>query len=156
MDTQSIGLKVLEILSPVLLAALTWVAAKLAQLLRAKIKNEYLKGALVRLDDAILVAVKDLQQSVVDEIKAASADGKISDDEKKRIKEKALANVKAHLGTKGLSELATILGLDGGALDGVLSSRVEAAVHDLRAQTSAINGAADARGALPLAPSPAG
>ena len=47
------GRKVLEILSPVLLAALTWAAAKLAQLIRAKVQNEYLKGVLVGLDDAV-------------------------------------------------------------------------------------------------------
>lgn len=154
MDTENIGLKVLEILSPVLLAALTWAAAKLAQLIRAKVKSEYLRGALVRLDDAVFTAVKDLQQSVVEEIKAASADGKITEDEKKRIKEKALASVKSHLGTKGLSELATVLGLDGGAIEGFLSSKVEAAVHDLRRATTA-NGMETGGARLPLAPSPA-
>ena len=154
METEGIGLKILEILSPVLLAALTWAAAKLAQLIRAKVKSEYLRGALVRLDDAVFTAVKDLKQSVVEEIKAASADGKITDDEKKRIKEKALASVKSHLGTKGLSELATVLGLDGGAIEGFLSSKVEAAVHDLRRATTA-NGVETGGARLPLAPSPA-
>ena len=154
METEGIGLKILEILSPVLLAALTWAAAKLAQLIRAKVKSEYLRGALVRLDDAVFTAVKDLQQSVVEEIKAASADGKITDEEKKRIKEKALASVKSHLGTKGLSELATVLGLDGGAIEGFLSSKVEAAVHDLRRATTA-NGVETGGARLPLAPSPA-
>lgn len=153
MDTEGIGLKILEILSPVLLAALAWAAAKLAQLIRVKIKHEYLRGVLIRLEDAVVVSVKDLQQTVVEEIKAASADGKISDDEKKRIKEKALASVKSHLGTKGLSELATVLGLDGGAIDGFLSSRVEAAVHDLRRATA--NGVESGGARLPLAPSPA-
>ena len=154
METEGMGLKILEILSPVLLAALTWAAAKLAQLIRAKVKSEYLRGALVSLDDAVFTAVKDLQQSVVEEIKAASADGKITDEEKKRIKEKALASVKSHLGTKGLSELATVLGLDGGAIEGFLSSKVEAAVHDLRRATTA-NGVETGGARLPLAPSPA-
>lgn len=154
MDTGSIGLKVLEILSPVLLAALTWAAAKVAQLIRAKVQNEYLRGVLVRVDDAVFTAVKAVQQTVVEQIKEASADGKITDDEKKRIKEQAIATVKAHLGTKGLSEVGTILGLDGGALDGFLSSKVEAAVHDLRRSAAIVNGAA--KGAsLPLAPAPA-
>jgi hypothetical protein len=156
MDTGSIGLKVLEILSPVLLAALTWAAAKLAQLIRAKVQNEYLKGVLVRLDDAVFTAVKDIEQSVVEQIKEASADGKITDDEKKRIKEKALASVRSHLGTKGLAEVARILGLDGGALDGLLSSKVEAAVHDLRrALPASANGVAHGGTSSPLAPAPA-
>ncbi len=155
MDTGNIGLKVLEILSPLLLAALTWAAAKLAQLIRAKVQNEYLKGVLVRVDDAVFTAVKDLQQTVVEQIKAASADGKITDDEKKQIKEKALAAVRSHLGTKGLAEAAGILGLGGGALEGLLSSKVEAAVHDLRRSTPAMNGAALGGAASPLAPAPA-
>jgi hypothetical protein len=155
MDTGNIGLKVLEILSPLLLAALTWAAAKLAQLIRAKVQNEYLKGVLVRLDDAVFTAVKDMQQTVVEQIKAASADGKITDDEKKQIKDKALAAVKSHLGTKGLAEAAAILGLGGSALEGLLSSKVEAAVHDLRRTAPAMNGAAHGGAASPLAPAPA-
>jgi len=154
MDTGSIGLKVLEILSPLLLAALTWAAAKLAQLIRAKVQNEYLKGGLVRVDDAVFTAVKDLQQTVVEQIKAASADGKITADEKKQIKDKALAAVKSHLGTKGLAEAASVLGLGGGALEGLLSSKVESAVHDLRRSVPAMN-AANGGAASPLAPAPA-
>lgn len=155
MDSGSIGLKVLEILSPLLLAALTWAAAKLAQLIRAKVQNEYLKGVLVRVDDAVFTAVKDLQQTVVEQIKAASADGKITDDEKKQIKDKALAAVKSHLGTKGLAEAASVLGLGGGALEGLLSSKVESAVHDLRRSTPAMSGAANGGATSPLAPAPA-
>ena len=155
MDTGNIGLKVLEILSPLLLAALTWAAAKLAQLIRAKVQNEYLKGVLVRVDDAVFTAVKDLQQTVVEQIKAASADGKITDDEKKQIKDKALAAVKSHLGTKGLAEAAAILGLGGGALEGLLSSKVESAVHDLRRSTPPTSGAVHGGAASPLAPAPA-
>jgi hypothetical protein len=52
---------------------------------------------LVRLDDAVVTAVKDLQQTVVAEIKAVTADGKISEAEKQRIKDAAVANVKSYL-----------------------------------------------------------
>ena len=155
MDTGSIGLKVLEFLSPVLLAAVTWAAAKLAQLIRAKVQNEYLKGVLVRLDDAVFTAVKDLQQSVVEQIKAVSTDGKITDDEKRQIKERAVATVKSHIGTKGLAEVAKILGLGGSALETLLSSKVEAAVHDLRQSADAATGVAPGGAPSPLAPAPA-
>jgi hypothetical protein len=65
----------------------------------------------------VVTAVKDLQQTVVAEIKAATADGKISEAEKQRIKDAAVANVKSYLGTKGIRVLAEVLGLSGGALD---------------------------------------
>lgn len=155
MDTGNIGLKVLEILSPILLSALTWAAAKLAEFVRAKAQNEYLKGVLVRLDDAVFTAVKDMQQTVVSAIKEASADGTITADEKKQIKDKALASVKSHLGTKGLVELAKILGLEGGALDGLLSSKIEAAVHDLRRAEPVAPSTPTAGAVVPLAPAPA-
>jgi hypothetical protein len=154
MDTEGIGLKILEILSPVLLAALTWAAAKLAQLIRVKVRSEYLRQVLVRVDEAVYTAVKDVQQSVVEEIKAASADGKITDEEKKRIKERAITSVRSHLGPKGITEIGTILGLDAGALEGFLSSKVEAAVHDIRRATTA-NGALPGGASVPLAPAPA-
>lgn len=132
MDMSDVGLKVLEILSPVLLAALTWVAAKVAQFINAKVKNEYLRGALVRLDDAVLAAVREVQQVTVEAIKAASADGKMTPEERTQVKKAAIDAAKAHLGAKGLAELMKVLGLSGDAVEKLLSTRVEAAVYDLR------------------------
>jgi hypothetical protein len=80
--------------------------------------------------------------------------GEITAEEKKRIKERAIASVKSHLGPKGIAELAKILGLEAGSLDGFLSSKVEAAVHDLRHATLA-NGAPPRGATVPLAPAPA-
>ena len=64
MDYGELGLKVLQVLSPILLAALTWVAAKIAQYIQAKVKNEYLRGVLVRLDDAVLAAVQQFEEQL--------------------------------------------------------------------------------------------
>jgi hypothetical protein len=122
------------------------------------VANEYLRSTLVRLDEAVLTAVKKLQQTVVAEIKAASSDGKIDDAEKARIKAAALANVKSYLGTKGLRVLAEVLGLSSGTVDEFLGSRIEAAVHDLRlaerATAPAAPAAPSAGASDPLASSP--
>ncbi len=151
MDYGELGLKIFEALSPLLLAALTWAAAKLAQYIQAKVKSEYLRGVLVRLDDAVLAAVREVQQVTVEAIKAASADGKLTPEERAKVKQAAIDSVKSHLGTKGLAELAKILGLEGGAIEKLLSTRVEAAVHDLK-QARATNGVAGTAGAeLPFA-----
>lgn len=132
MDITEIALRALQVLSPVLLAGLTWLVARAAALIRIRIESEYLRGALVRLEDAIVTATKDLQQTIVAEIKAASADGKISAEERRRIKAAAVANVKSYLGPRGVAEISRILGLPGTALDGLIAAKVEAAVHDLR------------------------
>jgi hypothetical protein len=150
MDYGELGLKVLQVLSPILLAALTWVAAKIAQYIQAKVKNEYLRGVLVRLDDAVLAAVREVQQVTVEAIKSASADGKLTAEERARVKQAALDSVKSHLGMKGIAELAKILGLESGAIEKLLSTRVEAAVHDLK--VSRANGVAGGtEAALPFA-----
>lgn len=132
MEIEHFGFTMLEVLAPILVAGLTWLSAKLAQLIKAKVKNEYLRGVLVRLDEAVFTAVKELQQTVVDAIKEATADGKITEAEKQRIKQAAIDNVKSHLGPKGLEELGHILGLGSGSVDGLIASKVEAAVHDIR------------------------
>lgn len=150
MDWNEIGWKVFQALSPLLLAALTWAAAQAAQLITAKVRGEYLRGVLLRLDDAVLAAVREVHQVTVEELKAASADGRLTPEERVRAKARAIETVRTHLGAKGVAELAKILGLDDGGLEKVLSTRIEAAVHDLK--RSRANGRADLAGdALPFA-----
>ncbi len=50
MDFSEIGLTALQIVSPILIAALTWAAAKLAGYIKSKVNNEYLRGVLARLN----------------------------------------------------------------------------------------------------------
>jgi len=107
-------------------------AAKLASYIGRKVQNEYLRGALTRLDDAVLVAVKELQQTVVAELKAAAENGKLDEAARKRVQDAALANVKSYVGPKGLRVLVDVLGLSNEMLDPFVRSRIEAAVHDVR------------------------
>ncbi|WP_233104165.1 hypothetical protein [Haliangium ochraceum] len=150
MDFSDIALTTLQFVSPVLLAALAWLSAKAASLIQGKVSNEYLRGVLVRLDEAVTTAVKDLQQTVVDEIKRASADGKLTSEEKKRIKQSAIDHVKSYLGPKGVRILAEVLGLDDDGLGGFLAARVEAAVHDLRLTDRAVAAPEPVKARLPL------
>jgi hypothetical protein len=97
---------------------------------RAGVKSP--KISLELLDETVMTAVKDLQQTVVDEIKAANADGKITDAEKLKIKDAALTNVKSYLGAKGTRVLSGLIQkwLKAGVLeDGVKKRRKR---HDTR------------------------
>jgi hypothetical protein len=59
------------------------------------------------------------------------------------VNQAAIDSVKSHLGMKGIAELAKILGLEGGAVEKLLSTRVEAAVHDLKvARMNGVHGTA--------------
>ena len=138
MGFSELAIMSLQLVAPLLAGAITWALAKLASHIQASIQNQYLQGVLLRLDHAVVTVVKDLEQTVVDQIKAASVDGKITADERRRIKRAALDLVKSYLGAKGLRVLGDVLGLSGGALDDFLGSRIEATVHDLRVTDLAV------------------
>lgn len=140
MKGAEMGIQIYQVLAPVLMAVVTWVAAKLAQLINARVKNEYLRGVLLRLDDAVASVVREINQVTVASIKSSSADGRLTTSASAVIKNAALQTVKAHLGTKGIAELGRVLGLDTSAVDRLIGTRIEATVHDLKAQTRVVNG----------------
>jgi hypothetical protein len=132
MKVSDIALHIFQIGSPVLIATLTWLATKLAQLIQARVKNEYLRGVLLRLDDTVLTVVREIHQVSVEALKAAAPDGKLTPEVKAMVKRSALDAIKKHIGPKGLGQLARVLGIDGEAVDKLIGTRVEAAVHDLK------------------------
>lgn len=155
MKGAEIGVQIYQVLAPVLMAVVTWVAAKLAQLINARVKNEYLRGVLIRLDDTVASVVREVNQVTVESIKSSSADGRLTASARDVIKNAALQTVKAHLGAKGIAELSQILGLDGSAIDRLIGTRIEATVHDLKAQARVPNGVnKPAEASTELAPFP--
>lgn len=138
MEWSRVMIEVVEALAPVLMAALTWAGLKVAGLINAKTKNEYLRGVFLRLNDAVLAAVRETEQTIVAQLKTAAADGKLTDDEKRDVKRAALDSVKAHFGPSGMSDIAKTLDLGEDSLEKMISARLEAAVHDMKlAQTAA-------------------
>ena len=146
---EDIGIKVAEVLLPVLMAALTWGAARLASYINAKVKNEYLRGMLVRLNDAVVDAVKEAQQVAVASLAKANSDGVVTAEENAKVKADVMAVVQSHIGKKGLAEIGKVLGLDDGTLAALLSTKIEAAVYDIKSR-EAILGAASVNPPQPL------
>lgn len=135
-----IAVGLFKVLSPVLLAALTWVGAKLGQLINAKVKNEYLRGVLARLDDTVISVVREVHQVTVDALKAATVDGKLPPSAKEAVKQAAIGAIKSHLGTKGIAQLAKVLGLDGQGVERLIGTKIESAVHGIKSQQKLMNG----------------
>ncbi len=132
MDKSEVVSAVTEILTPILVAGLTFLSAWLAKLITAKVKGEYLRGVLVRLDEAVFTAVKSVAQTYADALKVAREDGKLEPAERLEAKRRALGALKSYLGTKGIAELGKILGLGSASqVEEYLAGKVEAAVHDL-------------------------
>ena len=121
-----------QVLSPVLLAAASWVATRLGKLISQQVHHESLKALLLRLDDSVFTAVKSIEQSIVEDIKKASADGVITPEEAAKIRASAVRRVKDTLGATALSHLKDLLALGEHGLEKMLESKVDAAVYELR------------------------
>lgn len=137
LDWIAIGLQISAAISPALLAILGWAAAAVARFVVEKTKNEKVRDLLLRLDTLAFKVVLELEQTMVDAIREANADGKITEEEKATIKAKALENLKSYLGAKGVLELKTIIGLDDGVVTNLLSTAVESALFSVKAKLDA-------------------
>lgn len=122
----------LELIPILLTPVLALLGKLLADLIRGKVKNEYLQGALLRLNEAAKTGVSSVGQTYVKKMKEGKADGKLTDEEKKAAKDAALREVKDLLGPKGLKEIAKVVGIPvaSKAMDSMLESKIEAKVKD--------------------------
>lgn len=140
MDKQSaidFAVQTFVILQPVLAAFGVAVLASVGQYIRTHTKNAYAQGVLVRASDLVGSLVKEANQTVVDDAKEA---GTFDAATQAKVKADLVAKAKEHLGWKGLKELAKVLGLgadDGPGVTSWLSTKAEAAVHDLKVIRSA-------------------
>lgn len=81
------------------------------------VKNSYLKSALESAEKGVLI----IQHSVVEDLKEKSADGKLTDEEKAQVKNKAILIAKEQLGILG----TIILNLVTGSADKWISTQAE-------------------------------
>src|SRR4051812_45930444 len=130
--------RAIDALSPVLLAAFSWLSFQIAAYVSARVKNEKHRAALRRLDETVFVAVREVEQVLVASLKTASADGTLTQAERADVKNAAANAVRAYLGARGWLELGSALALSEHELERVLAARVEAAVYDLRAHPARV------------------
>ncbi|NLG84197.1 MAG: hypothetical protein GX493_06240, partial [Firmicutes bacterium] len=73
--------QILTVVIPLIAALLLWVLGQGARYLAARRKESLLAAALFSLNQVVADVVKELNQTVVAELKAKSADGKLTPDE---------------------------------------------------------------------------
>lgn len=118
--------------------AVAWVLGFLVGLLGSKLGGKGRAAEiLLRLAVAMKDAVLEVHQTYVEARKAASEDGKLTDEEAEEAKDLAIEAAKAYLGPKGIRELLGVLGIGEDALDGWLGGKVEATVAELKPHLSA-------------------
>lgn len=109
-----------------------WLGARAGDLIQAKVKNERLRAALLRLEDAVVTAVKDVEQTLVVEYRALARDGKLSREDRRRLKETAVRKVKTFLGSAGLKELGNVLDVWEMSVEDLIGAKVEATILDMK------------------------
>lgn len=142
-----LGLTLYEILIPILVAGLMWLKVRIIGWIKAKTKNETLAGILSRLNESVFEAVKMVNEQMKDLIgkakdPASPGGTQITLEEAAKLRKAALDYVKAYWGEKGLKELAHVLGFGGvlgmgtdeKGLERLIANKIEAAVHDVKAE----------------------
>lgn len=112
-------------------AAFVWLAGLGARWMAAHTKNANIQTGIVRLNDAVNVAVRAAEQTTVAALKANTGNGRLSYHDGKLVADQVIASVKDHFGPKDLIELAKNLGV--GDVTDLVRLRIEAAVQNLRA-----------------------
>lgn len=127
---QDILPQAIDALSPILLALLSLLAALAARWVNAHVSNLYLRGALLRLDDAVYAVVRELHQTLVPELRAAAKDGSISTAEAAKLQAIAAEKLRSYLGAKGVAELERVF--DRAAIEKIIAAKIEAAVLETK------------------------
>ena len=109
---------------------LTVIVGYAAKKFNDKTNNEYARGVMQRLGEAIDVGVRYVQTELADDWKAASEDGVITFEEAKKLRDAAWNAAKLHLSEKGLAEVERIVAPD--ELMELVRIMIEAKLHQIK------------------------
>ena len=121
---------VIEAVIGVVGSALTWFLWWVRKQIQDKVKNDYLQGLLLRLASAVETSVRETAQTTVPIVKEAASDGKISPEERLRLKQRvreAAVDQLTKLDRERLEEL-----FDRQQLERMLDRQIEAVVQRLK------------------------
>jgi hypothetical protein len=113
---------------PFVTTAITIVLTMAGIYLHRNYQNSKLTQALFILDQIVINVVQELNQTVVVDLKAARADGKLTRDEAEQIKHKAIEMALKRLGGDMLKTIQVYMG----PITNLLATKIEAAVFDIK------------------------
>lgn len=122
-------------LASVLVALIGWLGRKAGTWLEAKTHSASFACATEKLTQTTQLLVQKAESTLVRELKAASADGKLTKEEGREVLTQVLEEAKMYLGKKGLAELQVCLGHAGeegkAIIDQMLESHIESRLAEL-------------------------
>jgi len=113
----ALAAQILPAVGLALVGLVTWGIS----LLKAKINSDLGKNALDQLNQIIAAVVGQLTQTVVEQTKASAPNGKLTDKEKRDLKNIAILQINALL-TEGVTKAASVAV---GDLQGYISKKIE-------------------------------
>lgn len=116
----------MALVSTVAVALVAWVTTTV----RNNVQNQYTRGSMLRFSEAVETAVRAVGHEFSNELRVVNADGKISPEEARWLRQKAVEYTKQYLGQNGIKELERIVGIE--ELDGLFQTMIEAQLHKLK------------------------
>lgn len=133
-DLEWFGVLLLKgLILPALGLVMLYASLRLPAWIKSKVTNQQIAGIIDRVAQLAFVVVQEIQQTVVASLKANET--KPSEEQLLAARDKAIATLKSHLGSKGLIEIKDALKLtDDTAVEKLLTSFIESAVLMLKQQ----------------------
>lgn len=110
-----------------------WLLTAAGQWLLAKNKDSKFNLVVARVTHFAAAIVQDVENTLRPQIGAALADGVLSPEEAKQLKDAAMSRLKTMLGTQGVGELTGVLGVFAPSVDAYLSGVIEKTVTNMKA-----------------------
>lgn len=125
--SQIISLLIIPLLPAVATFIITWFKAKTEEI-NKNMENQTLKSYIDILNCVVSDVVKSLNQTTVDNLRAAAADGKLTKEEGEKLKNDAVTQVYKIIGSHGIDVLKEVFT----DLDSLIANKVEANVHSMK------------------------
>ena len=142
---------VVEAAGSAALGLIALAAGAAVRWLIAKWQNAAFERAMQALSQAAHLAVTEVWAGYVKALKAAAADGKLTDQEKRLARQQAIGLLRGFLGRKGLALVVKTLGVEDSCVNAFLGAQVESAL----AQEKAVARAFGAKAPEKAEPEPA-
>lgn len=122
----------LPIIGTVISGLASWGLIELNKYVRTRTKNESINDALSHVTHTVETTVKDLEQTMVKELKAASADGKLTRQDALSLKDVAVMRIKSQV--PDAIQKAAALGVK--SLGDLIEAKIEKTVLELKAHSA--------------------
>lgn len=133
----------LGLLASLLTLAKKMVDAKIGEI-TAKIKDANLRGAVETAENCVTTVVFELSQTLVDDLKTLSTDGKLTPADAAKIKASAVEKSRQLMSDEVYGSLQTVFG----DADAWISSKIEAGVKQLKIRAAAPSDGGKTAGAI--------